>query len=145
MITVDEIMTTDVFTLPATATVAGAIRVMAERSIRHIPIVDSEGNMEGLVTRHDVMDVMDSTLRQTKARRDPATIALEEIMTRDVVTVEEGANLRRAALFLEEHKFSCLPVMSEGRLSGIVTDADLVAVAINLLEQLAIGREAEPE
>ena len=35
--------------------------------------------------------------------------------------------------------------MSEGRLSGIVTDADLVAVAINLLEQLEIGREAEPE
>jgi len=145
MITVDEIMTTEIFTLPATATVADAIRVMTERSIRHIPIVDSEGNMEGLVTRHDVMEVMDSTLRAKTAQRDPATIPLAEIMTHDVVTVDEGANLRRAALFLEEHDFSCLPVMKEGRLSGIVTDADLVAVAINLLEQLEIGRELEPE
>jgi acetoin utilization protein AcuB len=145
MITVDEIMTTEVFTLPAMATVADAIRVMAERSIRHIPIVDNEGDLEGLVTRHDVMAVMDSTLRAKVARRDPATIPLAEIMTRDIVTVDAGANLRRAALFLEEHEFSCLPVMTEGRFSGIVTDADLVAVAINLLEQLEIDRQAEPQ
>jgi CBS-domain-containing membrane protein len=91
------------------------------------------------------MDVMDSTLRDNTARRDPETITLAEIMTRDVVTVNARANLRRAALFLEEHKFSCLPVMTEGRLSGIITDADLVAVAINLLEQLEMERESEEE
>lgn len=145
MITVDEIMTSEIFTLPATATVADAIRVMAERRIRHIPIIDNKGNLEGLVTRHDVMDVMDSTLRDKTAQRDPATITLAEIMTRDVVTVNARANLRRAALFLEERRFSCLPVMTEGRLSGIVTDADLVAVAINLLEQLEMERESEEE
>ena len=145
MITVDEIMTTEVFTLPATATMADAIRAMAGRSIRHIPILDSEGNLEGLVTRHDVMDVMDSTLSAKAAQRDAATITLAEIMTRDVLTVDAGANLRRAALFLEEHEFSCLPVIKEGRLSGIVTDADLVAVAINLLEQLETSKKTETE
>ena len=145
MITVDEIMTTEIFTLPATATVADAIRVMAERSVRHIPIVDTEGNLEGLVTRHDVMAVMDSTMRSKAARRDPATIPLAEIMTRDVLSVDAGANLRRAALFLEEHEFSCLPVMKEGKFSGIVTDADLVAVAINLLEQLETSKESEQD
>lgn len=145
MITVDEIMTTEIFTLPATATVADAIRIMAEHRIRHIPIVDSEGDLEGLVTRHDVMDVLDSTLRKKIERRDPATITLAEIMTRDIVTVDAGANLRRAALYLEEHKFSCLPVMNEGRLSGIVTDADLVAVAINLLEQLELDKGSDEE
>jgi CBS domain-containing protein len=145
MITVDEIMTTEIHTLPATATVADAIHVMAERSIRHLPIVGSEGNLEGLVTRHDVMAVVDSTLRAKAARRDPATIPLAEIMTRDVVTVDAGTNLRRAALFLEEHEFSCLPVMTEGKFSGIVTDADLVAVAINLLEQLETGKESESD
>jgi CBS domain-containing protein len=145
MITVDEIMTTEIFTLPATATIADAIRVMAEKSIRHIPIVDTEGNLEGLVTRHDVMAVLDSTLRAKAARRDPATIPLAEIMTRDVLTVDAGSNLRRAALFLEEHEFSCLPVMTEGRFSGIVTDTDLVAVAINLLEQLETGTTPETE
>ena len=105
MITVDEIMTTEIHTLPATATVGDAIHVMAERRIRHIPIVGSEGNLEGLVTRHDVMAVMDSTLRAKAARRDAATIPL----------------------------------------SGIVTDADLVAVAINLLEQLETSKSSEKE
>ena len=145
MITVDEIMTTETHTLPATATVADAIRVMAERSVRHIPIVDSDGILEGLVTRHDVMAVLDSTLRAKAARRDPSTIPLAEIMTRDVITVDAGANLRRAALFLEENEFSCLPVTIEGKFSGIVTDADLVSVAINLLEQLETRKASEPE
>lgn len=142
MITVDEIMTTGLHTLPATATLADAIRVMAEKSIRHLPIVDGEGNLEGLVTRHDVLAALDSTLRVKASRRDPATIPLEEIMTRDVVTVEADANLRQAALFLEKHKYSCLAVMREGRFTGIVTDADLVAVAINLLEQLETGNRS---
>jgi len=145
MITVDEIMTTELHTLPPTATLADAIRVMAEESIRHIPILDAAGNLEGLVTRHDILATLDSTLRLKTERRDPATIPLAEIMTRDVATVDGSANLRRAALFLEENKFSCLPVMTDGRLEGIVTDADLVAVAINLIEQLeaheASGRE----
>ena len=145
MITVDEIMTTEIYSLLATATVADAIRVMAEHRIRHIPIMDSEGGFEGLVTRHDVMAALDSTLRVEAARRDPATMPLSEIMTRDIVTVDTGANLRLAALNLELHEFSCLPVMAEGKLTGIVTDADLVAVAINLLEQLEIGEETQPQ
>ena len=145
MITVDEIMTTELHTLPATATLAQAIRVMAEESIRHIPIMDAEGRLEGLVTDHDVLATLDSTLRAKTRRRDPATISLAEIMTRDVVTVDAGTNLRRAALFLEEHEFSCLPVMTEGKFSGIVTDADLVAVAINLLEQLETRKESESD
>jgi CBS domain-containing protein len=88
---------------------------------------------------------MDSTLLANAECRDPATVPLAEIMTRDVITVDGGANLRRAALFLEEHKYSCLPVMTEGRLRGIVTDSDLVAVAINLLEQLEANEGPERE
>jgi CBS domain-containing protein len=145
VITVDEIMTTELETLPATATLADAIRVMAEQSIRHIPILDRDGRLEGLVTRHDVLATLDSTLRVETARRDPASIPLAEIMTRDVATVEGDANLRRAALFLEEHKYSCLPVVTGGRLRGIVTDLDLVAVAINLLEQLETDEAAARE
>ena len=145
MITVDEIMTTELHTLSAAATLADAIRVMAEESIRHIPILDTEGKLEGLVTHHVVLAAMDSTLRSKAARRDPTTIPLAEIMTRDIVTVDRGANLRRVALLLEEHKYSCLPVMTEGRLSGIVTKSDLVAVAVNLLEQLENSEEGERE
>ena len=46
-----------------------------------------------------------------------------------------------AARFLEKHKIGCLPVLDDGKLVGIITDTDFVAVAINLLEQL---EETEP-
>ena len=45
-------------------------------------------------------------------------------------------NLRQAALRLQEYRYGCLPVVAKGKLIGIITDSDFVAVAINLLEQL---------
>lgn len=60
----------------------------------------------------------------------------------EVITVDHRASLRQAALFIEKHKIGCLPVLSEGKLVGIITDTDFVAVAINLLEQL---EESEPD
>jgi CBS domain-containing protein len=62
-------------------------------------------------------------------------------MVTDVATVDRQASLRQAALFLEKHRIGCLPVMSESKLTGIITDTDFVGVAINLLEQI---EETEP-
>lgn len=62
-------------------------------------------------------------------------------MVKDIATVDERASLRQAALFIEKHKIGCLPVLSNGQLTGIITDSDFVAVAINLLEQM---EESEP-
>jgi CBS domain-containing protein len=62
-------------------------------------------------------------------------------MVTDIATIDEHASLRQAALFLEKHMIGCLPVVTNGKLTGIITDSDFVAVAINLLEQI---EEAEP-
>jgi CBS domain-containing protein len=62
-------------------------------------------------------------------------------MATDLATVDERASPRQAALFLEKHKIGCLPVVSDGKLRGIITDTDFLAVAINLLEQL---EDSEP-
>ena len=62
-------------------------------------------------------------------------------MVTKVATVRENATLRQAALFLEKHRIGCLPVVTDGKLVGIITDTDFVGVAINLLEQI---EELEP-
>ena len=67
MITVDEIMTSEIFTLPATATLADAIRIMAEKSIRHIPIVDSEGRPEGVISFRSVIRYLETHFSATAA------------------------------------------------------------------------------
>ena len=145
MITIDEIMTTDLHTLSQTASLEEAIGLMAEKHIRHIPIVDAKGKLVGLVTHRDVLAATDSTLRATEERQDPKSILLTDLMTRDVVTVDENVSLRSAALHLERHKYGCLPVVIKGQLKGIVTDSDFVAVAINLLEQLEAAESEMPD
>jgi CBS domain-containing protein len=143
MVTVDEIMTTSLATLPVTATLADAIRLMAEKNIRHMPVLDDDGKLAGLATQRDVLAATDSTLRGKEERVSPADIPLAHVMTKKVVTVDIHTSLLGAARYLQQHKYGCLPVVSEGKLKGIVTDSDFVAVAINLLEQVDEAEQPE--
>ncbi|MFQ5757677.1 MAG: CBS domain-containing protein [Acidiferrobacterales bacterium] len=136
VITVDEIMTTDLATLPENATLQDAIQLMAEKHIRHIPIVNNARELIGLITHRDVLASTDSTLRPQDERQSPDSVLVKKIMTRKVATVAEGTSLRSAAIQIERHKYGCLPVVTDGKLRGIITDSDFVAVAINLLQQL---------
>ena len=63
-------------------------------------------------------------------------IKVKDVMVTDLAIVDPLASLRQAALFLEKHNIGCLPVVTDGKLLGIITDTDFVAVAINLLEQM---------
>jgi CBS domain-containing protein len=80
-------------------------------------------------------------LRDEENRIRARDISIKDVMVTKVATVGENASLREAALFLEKHRIGCLPVVTDGKLVGIITDTDFVGVAINLLEQI---EELEP-
>ena len=141
MFTLDAIMTTDVITISPSATLAEARTLMRENRFHHLPVVDDEDTLVGLVTLTDVLAATDSVLRNQDSRIRAAEICIKEIMVTEVATVDEHASLRQAALFLEKHRIGCLPVVTDGKLRGIITDTDFVGVAINLLEQM---EESEP-
>ena len=105
-----------------------------------VPVVEGE-QLVGLVTLTNVLAATDSFLRDDQSRIHANEIGVKDTMVTDVATVDINASLRHAALFLEKHKIGCLPVLDDGKLVGIITDTDFVAVAINLLEQL---EETEP-
>ena len=136
MFSIDAIMSTDLITLPPTADLGEARRLMRANRIHHLPIVDDEQQIVGLVTLTDVLAATDSILRDDDNRMHAAEILVRDVMVTDVATVQEDVSLRQAALFLEKHKIGCLPVVTNGRLKGIITDTDFVGVAINLLEQI---------
>lgn len=143
---VDEIMAIDLYTLQDTDSVYAARRLMTDKRIRHVPVVDAAGRLVGLVSQRDVLAAALSKLDQaTEAERQARESAtpLTEIMTRNPDTVEEKTPLREAALRMQAHKYGSLPVVRDGRLVGIITDADFVAVAINLLEQMEWGGPLE--
>ena len=140
MFSIEAIMSTNLVTVPPSATLAEARTLMHDRRIHHIPVLDDE-RLIGLVTLTNVLAATDSFLRDPKNRIHANEILVKDAMVREVATVEINASLRHAALFIEKHKIGCLPVMDKEKLVGIITDTDFVAVAINLLEQL---EETEP-
>ena len=142
MFTLDAIMTTELITLLPTANLAEARELMHRHKIHHLPVVDDNNTLIGLVTLTNVLAATDSILRDPNNSIHPEDVIVKDIMVTDVATVDERASLRQAALFLEKHRIGCLPVVTDGMLKGIITETDFVAVAINLLEQL---EENEPE
>ncbi len=136
MFSIDAIMSTDLITLSPDATLAQARELMHENKIHHLPVIDDSGDLIGLVSLTNVLAATDSFLREDKTRIHAREIGIRDVMVTDVATVEREASLRSAALFLEKHRIGCLPVMDDGKICGIITDTDFVAVAINLLEQI---------
>ena len=145
MLDLEPIMTTDVVTIGVDDNLDTARNLMREQRIRHLPVLDSHGSLVGLITTTNVLAATDSFLRDDDSRLRPEQISVKDAMVSDVVTVDEHAGIRQAAMFLEKHRIGCLPVVTDGELKGIVTDTDFVGVAINLLEQLESAEDTESE
>jgi len=140
--TVEEIMSVSVQTLNPKNSLTDAKKLMAESGIHHVPIVDDTGQVVGIVSHRDTLAASDSCLKNGDTTLNADDIAIEDFMTTGVTTVDGRASLREAALFLQKHQYGCLPVVTDGKLKGIITDSDFVAVAIDLLEQ---AEQIEPE
>lgn len=140
MFSIDAIMSTNVFTVPPSATLAEARTLMHDNRIHHLPVVDDDA-LVGILSLSNVLAATDSFLRDDSSRIHATEIVVSEVMVKDVATVDVRASLRQAALFLEKHQIGCLPVMNDSELIGIITGTDFVAVAINLLEQI---EDSEP-
>jgi CBS domain-containing protein len=141
MFSIEAIMSTDLITVPPSATLAEARRLMHNNRIHHLPVVNKDGELIGLVTLTNVLAATDSVLRDFDNRIHADEILVKDIMVTEIATIDERASLRQAALFIEKHQIGCLPIVTDGILRGIITDTDFVGVAINLLE---LAEETEP-
>jgi len=141
MFSIDAIMSTDLITVKPSATLEEARSLMHTNRIHHLPVVGDSDELVGLVTLTNVLAATDSFLRDPDNRIQPSGIHVRDIMVTEIATIDERASLRQAALFIEKHQIGCLPIVTDGRLRGIITDTDFVGVAINLLELL---EETEP-
>ena len=133
MISVESIMTPDPVSLMADDTLGMAHQLMNEKHIHHIPIIDKEGSVIGLISHRDVIAASSSTL--THPPNDTSKTPLHKIMTTSVVTIPPSAGTLKAAQYIHNSRHGCLPIVDEGVLIGIITEYDFVEVAINLLER----------
>ena len=141
MFSIDSVMSKELITALPDESLADARARMQAHHIHHLPIVDDDGQLVGLVTLTNLLAATDSILRDQENRIRDNEIRIEDVMVTNLATINEQAGLREAALFLEKHRIGCLPVVTDGELKGIITDTDFVAIAISLLEQM---EDSEP-
>ena len=138
---VKDRMTVDPVTITADTAFPEAFRILRERRIRHLPVVDDKGKLVGVVARTDLLHASPSSatsLSVFEMNYLLANLHVEEVMSTPPVTVSEEAPLEEAARAMVEKKIGCLPVMRNGALVGLITETDIFETFVEILG----GREA---
>jgi acetoin utilization protein AcuB len=139
---IEEIMKTDVAKLLPTDTITDAIGLMEARKIRHIPIVDQEGHLVGLVTVAKIRDATPSIFHANEHPEDMKK-PLETIMEKNVITGHPLDFVEEVAGLFYEHKISCIPIIQGRKLVGIVTETDLLRTMVELTGAHQPGSQIE--
>lgn len=127
---VRDLMSAEVVTLGCDETLDIADRIMNLGRIRHMPVVDAEGRLVGLVSQRDLFrGALASALGMAKLAQTRLLGALlvREVMAADPITTTPDTPLVEAAAVMLRRKIGCLPVVAGDRLVGIITEADFVA------------------
>jgi acetoin utilization protein AcuB len=115
-----ERMTPNPVTIGPEVTVTEALSIINEYQVRHLPVLDAQEVLLGIVAEKDLLRA---------DGQDP----VGEIMTQEVVTVTEYTALEEAARIMADRRISSLPVMRSGALVGIITETDLFQIFLELL------------
>lgn len=114
-----------------------ADRLMAMERIRHLPVVDDEGKLAGILSQRDLLfNALVRALGFGTRAKDQTLESLraKDCMVDEVVTTTPDATLSRAANLMSQMKVGCLPVVDRDRLVGILTESDLVRAFAELAE-----------
>jgi acetoin utilization protein AcuB len=135
---VSERMATDLITIGPESTIAAAKDEMSKNSIRHLPVIDDEGLLIGIVTDRDMRDAMPSSLLKKKDYEE--TLAkimnylVSDIMTKDPLTIYGYFTIQDALLAIQKKKVGALPVVDEqGYLKGLLSTRDLLTAFVNVM------------
>ena len=127
--TISQVMTRDPLTLGVEATLLDAMTMLRDHRVRHLPVVDGEGRVLGVVTDRDVKRATPSALLRDQRQvweEVVRTTPIDRVMTRDPVTRDPATSLAAAVAAFVDERIGCLPVVEGGRLVGIVTAHDLL-------------------
>ncbi len=128
MTTVAEIMSKNVVTVPLKKGLREVIRIMAGSKISSVVITDND-KIVGILTERDLIKKI---LLPGKA---VGRANLEEIMTKDPISVNSHTDLSEASNMMNEKKIRHLPIVDNGKLAGLVTQTDIVKETHKLHEK----------
>jgi len=130
-----DVMTSEVITVGQNTSVQTVAKLLAERGISAVPVVDRENRVIGMVSEGDLLHRAETG---TERRRSWWL----DIMTRDLISVTETTPVADIAVLLETNRIKRVPVVRDGKLVGIVSRANLVRALAMTIRQ-ASGTEAD--
>jgi CBS domain-containing protein len=130
MTTVAEIMTKDVVLINMDTPLGQAMEACSDKRIRHIPVVDENQKIVGLITDRDLRSFISpriGTISENNSDRQNLRRPVHLIMLREVVTANPEMSIADAARSMIEHRVGCLPVVDpELHVVGLITTTDLL-------------------
>lgn len=139
---VEEIMNTSVPALTPTHTINDALLILKEKRIRHIPIINADKEVVGVVTDRDLKEATPSTLLNYK-NPEVYELPLEKIMSKNPIVGHPLDFLEETATIFYDNRIGCLPIVSQGKLVGMITESDLLYKFIELTGAHQPGSQIE--
>jgi acetoin utilization protein AcuB len=128
-----EVMTPHPITVRPESDYLAAIALMRAGKFRHLPVIDAEGRLVGLISDRDLAAVRTQEPTQKHMTSGGTLVRVGEIMHTDVITAPPDYPLEEAARLMIERRISSLPVVEDGRLIGILTDIDIFTQFVRIL------------
>lgn len=128
---VEDIMKKDVVTLPPTATIHEALLLLKKHRIRHIPVIDEDNHVIGIISDRDVRDASPSIFEKN-ADHIELQNNIQTIMSYPVVTVHPLDFVEEIARIFYDEEFASVPVVTNHKLVGIITEKDMLYTLIQL-------------
>ena len=154
MITVRDIMTTDLITVTPDMDIAGAAKILLDNRINGAPVVDDSGRLVGILCQSDLITqqkklpiptlftFLDGLIRLTSMKQlekqvgKIAALTVSEAMTPKPVTVRPDTGLETVAALMVDSNFHTLPVVEDSELVGIIGKEDVLRTLLPTLESL---------
>ena len=153
-----DVMTSEVVTVSDNASVAAVAKLLAERSISAVPVVDAANRVIGMVSEGDLLhrtetgterrrswwlDMLASTNQLAGDYIKSHSGLVKDVMTRDVISVSDTTPVADIAIVLETNRIKRVPVLRDGKLVGIVSRANLVRALATSSDQPSSDTEID--
>ena len=139
---VGERMTRDPVVIHDDTPMDEAMKIMRDSKVRRLPVLNDKGALVGIVSERDLLYASPSpatSLSIHELHYLISKIVVADVMTTEVITVTEDTPLEEAARIMADNKIGGLPVVSNGKLVGIITETDLFKIFLELLGAREIG------
>lgn len=149
-----DVMVSTVITVSPQSTLQNVVKTLVEHRIGAVPVVASDGKLVGMISDGDLMRATETDLEQRRSRSLARVVGVQpradesvkshgrsatDVMTRDVIVAAPDTPLQHIATLLEKNGIKRVPIVSNGKLIGIVSRANLVQALASARKQIKVA------